>query len=93
MAARCLSTLAQVNTSQVMVVVIHEVVPLLSVIENLIKRQGAAETIFTIINKLQLDIVPYVVLLVVPLLGKFKVYYQLVFALFYCLKSNTYILT
>lgn len=55
-----------------MVVVIHEVVPFLSVIENLIKRQGAAEAISSIINKLQFDVVPYVVLLIVPLLGELK---------------------
>lgn len=55
-----------------MINVMDEVVPLLSSIESLIKRQGAAEAIACIINKLQFEIVPYVVLLIVPLLGESK---------------------
>lgn len=68
--ARCLATLAQVDANRVMVVIINNVVPCLASIESVIKRQGAAEAIGCIINKLQFDIVPYVVLLIVPLLGR-----------------------
>uniref|UniRef100_A0A182JX29 TATA-binding protein-associated factor 172 n=1 Tax=Anopheles christyi TaxID=43041 RepID=A0A182JX29_9DIPT len=70
MVGRCLATLAAVDAATVMTMVINEVVPLLSCIESVIKRQGAAEAITCIVNRLQFEIVPYVVLLVVPLLGR-----------------------
>lgn len=70
MVSRCLATLASVDASRVMTVVINELVPLLSAIENVTIRQGAAEAIACIVNKLQFDIVPYVILLIVPLLGE-----------------------
>uniref|UniRef100_A0A182M311 TATA-binding protein-associated factor 172 n=1 Tax=Anopheles culicifacies TaxID=139723 RepID=A0A182M311_9DIPT len=70
MVGRCLATLAAVDAATVMTLVINDVVPLLSCIESVIKRQGAAEAITCIVNRLQFEIVPYVVLLVVPLLGR-----------------------
>uniref|UniRef100_A0A182P5N4 TATA-binding protein-associated factor 172 n=1 Tax=Anopheles epiroticus TaxID=199890 RepID=A0A182P5N4_9DIPT len=70
MVGRCLATLAAVDAATVMTKVINEVVPLLSCIESVIKRQGAAEAVTCIVNRLQFEIVPYVVLLVVPLLGR-----------------------
>lgn len=42
----------------------------LQAIENVIYRQGAIEAISCIVNKLQFEIVPYVLLLIVPLLGR-----------------------
>ncbi|XP_053667652.1 TATA-binding protein-associated factor 172 [Anopheles marshallii] len=70
MVGRCLATLAAIDAATVMTLVINDVVPLLSCIESVIKRQGAAEAITCIVNRLQFEIVPYVVLLVVPLLGR-----------------------
>ncbi|XP_053692985.1 TATA-binding protein-associated factor 172 [Sabethes cyaneus] len=70
MVGRCLATLALVDSQAVMSLVISDIVPMLSSIENVIKRQGAAEAIACIVSQLQLEIVPYVVLLVVPLLGR-----------------------
>lgn len=70
MVGRCLATLAVVNSQVVMTMVINDIVPMLSSIENVVKRQGAAEAIACIVSKLQMEIVPYVVLLVVPLLGR-----------------------
>ncbi|XP_058823909.1 TATA-binding protein-associated factor 172 [Topomyia yanbarensis] len=70
MVGRCLATLAMVNSQVVMTMVIGDIIPMLSSIENVIKRQGAAEAIACIVSQLQLEIVPYVVLLVVPLLGR-----------------------
>ncbi|EDS39763.1 TATA-binding protein-associated factor 172 [Culex quinquefasciatus] len=70
MVGRCLATLAMVDTQVVMTMVINDIVPMLNSIENVIKRQGAAEAIACIVSQLQLQIVPYVVLLVVPLLGR-----------------------
>lgn len=43
---------------------------MLQAIENIIYRQGAIEAIACIVNKLQFQIVSYVLLLVVPLLGR-----------------------
>lgn len=70
MAARCLATLASISSQRVMVLVINELIPLLSQIENSINREGAIEAITSIVNKLQFKIVPYVVLLIVPILGR-----------------------
>lgn len=70
MASRCVATLAQIDPPRVMTVVINEVVPMLSMIENIVNREGSAEVIACIVNRLQFQIVPYVVLLVVPLLGR-----------------------
>lgn len=60
-----------INSSTLMDVVIRKIIPFLQTIENNIKRQGAIEAIACIVNKLQFKIVPYIVLLVVPLLGNY----------------------
>lgn len=70
MAARCLAAFAGMNDQLVMIQVINELIPLLSQIENPVNREGAAEAITCIVNILQFRIVPYVVLLIVPLLGR-----------------------
>lgn len=70
MASRCLATLASINAQRVMVLVMNELIPLLSQIESSINREGAIEAITCIVNKLQFKIVPYVVLLIVPILGR-----------------------
>lgn len=48
----------------------EQVIPLLGAVDCDTNRQGAAEALACIIDTLQFEIVPYVVLLVVPLLGK-----------------------
>jgi TATA-binding protein-associated factor len=70
MAARCLATIASINAQKVMLLVINSLIPLLSQIESPINREGAIEAITCIVSKLQFSIVPYVVLLVVPVLGR-----------------------
>lgn len=70
MAARCLATFSLINTQKVMVVIIEELIPLLSQVENPMNREGAIESITCIVSKLQFKIVPYVVLLIVPILGR-----------------------
>lgn len=70
MSARCLATLALINSKDVMVLVMNELIPLLSQIESSINREGAIEAITCIVSKLQFKIVPYVVLLIVPILGR-----------------------
>lgn len=69
MSARCIAAISLLNTEHVMEIIIKTIVPLLSVADSDIKREGAAEAIFCAVNKLQLAIIPYVVLLVIPLLG------------------------
>jgi TATA-binding protein-associated factor len=69
MASRCIAALAHIEPAVVMQIVVYKVIPLLDIIDCNTKRQGAAEALACIIDKLQLNIVPYSVLLVVPLLG------------------------
>ncbi|XP_055324394.1 TATA-binding protein-associated factor 172 [Sitodiplosis mosellana] len=70
MAARCLATLALIDSSKVMDMIVKDGLIQLQTIENLIYRQGAVEAISCIVNKLQFEIVPYVLLLIIPLLGR-----------------------
>ncbi|KAJ6635131.1 TATA-binding protein-associated factor [Pseudolycoriella hygida] len=70
MTSRCLATMALIDSSAIMDVIIQKGVKMLQTIEDVIQRQGAAEAISQIVNKLQFQIVPYVILLVVPLLGR-----------------------
>lgn len=70
MAARCLATFALIDAQSVILIVINTLIPLLSQIECPINREGAIEAITCIVHKLQFNIVPYVVLLIVPVLGR-----------------------
>ncbi|KAH8359116.1 hypothetical protein KR093_004461, partial [Drosophila rubida] len=69
MAARCIAALADIDTSQTMQFVVNELLGLLLKVERPIERQGAVEAIERVVNRLQIRVVPYIVLLVVPLLG------------------------
>ncbi|XP_043653491.1 TATA-binding protein-associated factor 172 [Drosophila teissieri] len=69
MAARCIAALAEIDACQTMQFVVHDLLPLLGKIEQLIERQGAVEAIERVVSRLQIKVVPYIVLLVVPLLG------------------------
>ncbi|KAH8417214.1 hypothetical protein KR222_006412, partial [Zaprionus bogoriensis] len=69
MAARCIAALAEINACRTMQFVVTELLGLLLKIERPTERQGAVETIERVVNRLQIRIVPYIVLLVVPLLG------------------------
>lgn len=70
MAARCLAVFAQIDSVVVMELVVSKVLPLLACADCETNRQGAVEAIACIVEALQFDIIPYVVLLVVPLLGR-----------------------
>lgn len=74
MTARCLATMALIDSSSIMDLIIQKGVKMLQTIEDVIQRQGAAECIACVVNKLQFQIVPYVILLVVPLLGNYGVH-------------------
>lgn len=70
MVARCIAALAAADIVRTMHFVLDVLLGMLVNIENVIQRQGAIEAVERVVDKLQLCIVPYTVLLVVPLLGK-----------------------
>jgi len=70
MASRCLSVWAALKPEKVIPVVAKEVIPRLGGIESDILRQGAIECLWCIVDKMGLDLLPYIVLLVVPVLGR-----------------------
>lgn len=70
MVARCLAAMAMVNSSRVMELIVQDCLRMLQDTESIIYRQGAIEAIACIVQKLQLQIVPYVLLLIIPLLGR-----------------------
>ena len=71
-AARTLAVLASIPyaTSEFVQKFITCVIPLLSDPVHVINRQGAVEALSLLATKLQLDIIPYIVLLIIPLLGR-----------------------
>lgn len=70
LASRCLAAFAKLDSVCVMEMIVKKVLPLLGATDSDTNRQGAVESIACIVEALQFDIVPYVVLLVVPLLGR-----------------------
>lgn len=70
LAARCVATLSALDTPVVMDVLVRCVVSQLSAADCVTRRQGAAECLACVAERLQLQIIPYIVLLVVPLLGE-----------------------
>ena len=69
MAARVLATIAKVSTVTVMTAVINSLLPGISDPHNVARRAGAMETLHCLCEELGLDLVPYIVLLIVPVLG------------------------
>lgn len=59
-----------------MATIINDVLPLLDSADSDVKRKGAIEAVVCIVDKLQFDIVPYIVLLIIPLLGKLNYLYS-----------------
>ncbi|KIJ44189.1 hypothetical protein M422DRAFT_228203 [Sphaerobolus stellatus SS14] len=70
MAAQAFATICDVCTSEAMRYVIDNVLPLMGDPLTLTNRQGAIELIYHIIHKLDLKALPYVIFLVVPVLGR-----------------------
>ncbi|XP_071815312.1 TATA-binding protein-associated factor 172-like [Apostichopus japonicus] len=69
MSARCIGALAAVCQTEVMQEVVVKVIPKLSDVDEETSRQGAMECISCAVDSQGMDIVPYIVLLVVPLMG------------------------
>ncbi|XP_068672856.1 TATA-binding protein-associated factor 172-like [Montipora foliosa] len=70
LAARCIGVLSVVSTQETMRVVVEDILPLMGTADLVRNRQGAVEAISCVIEKLGMSVVPYVVLLVVPVLGR-----------------------
>ncbi|KAK9885123.1 hypothetical protein WA026_010638 [Henosepilachna vigintioctopunctata] len=70
LAARCLGTFAKLDSVRVMEMVNAKILPKMESTDSDIDRQGAVEAVACIVESLQYDIIPYVVLLIVPLLGR-----------------------
>uniref|UniRef100_A0A1W7R9G5 TATA-binding protein-associated factor 172 n=1 Tax=Hadrurus spadix TaxID=141984 RepID=A0A1W7R9G5_9SCOR len=70
MAARCLGMMSKVITSATIQIVLNKVLRTLGATDNDVQRQGAVEALSCIIDTMNLDIVPYIVLLIVPMLGR-----------------------
>ncbi|KAJ8250406.1 hypothetical protein COCON_G00223280 [Conger conger] len=70
MAARSLGVLSKIATMETMNVVLERVLPWLGAIDDSTKQEGAIEAMACVMEQLDVDIVPYIVLLVVPVLGR-----------------------
>lgn len=70
LASRVLGALACLDSVNVMTYVIEVILPYLGASDDLARRQGACEALANIIDRLGMKIVPYIVLLVVPTLGR-----------------------
>ncbi|KAF9987784.1 TATA-binding protein-associated factor mot1 [Modicella reniformis] len=69
-AAKCLAVICNVITVPGMHLVIDRVVPYLGDTTNVIRRQGAVEMINEVVQIMDAKILPYVVFLIVPILGR-----------------------
>ncbi|KAF7294767.1 TBP associated factor [Mycena indigotica] len=69
-AARCFATLCDVMTTDAMRYVIENIVPLLGDPLSLANRQGATELIYHVVQRLDIKALPYVIFMVVPVLGR-----------------------
>ncbi|XP_041123938.1 TATA-binding protein-associated factor 172 isoform X1 [Polyodon spathula] len=70
MAARCVGVLSKIATMETMNVFLERVLPWLGAINDNTKQEGAIEAMACVMEQLEVDIVPYIVLLVVPVLGR-----------------------
>ncbi|TFY59920.1 hypothetical protein EVJ58_g5470 [Rhodofomes roseus] len=69
-AAKCFATMCDTMTIDAMRAVIETVIPFLGDAVNLSNRQGATELIYHIVQRLDMKALPYVIFMVVPVLGR-----------------------
>lgn len=69
-AARCLSAIANVNTTKTMQIIVDQVLPQLGNTLNAFHRQGASELVYHLVQLLDTKILPYTIFLIVPILGR-----------------------
>lgn len=70
MAARCTGVFSKIAMLETMNSFLERVLPWLAAIEDCTKQEGAIEALACVMEQLDVDIVPYIVLLVVPVLGR-----------------------
>ena len=69
-AAKCFATMCSVMTVQAMTMLVERVLPVISNPLDVAKRQGAIECVYHLIHVMEDNILPYVVFLIVPILGR-----------------------
>lgn len=70
MASRALAALGAVDGDRVLTIVVEKVVPMLGAIDREWMRQGAIEAIACLVEQMGMNIIPFIVLLVIPVLGR-----------------------
>ncbi|KAF7710283.1 TATA-binding protein-associated factor 172 isoform X2 [Silurus meridionalis] len=70
MAARCVGVFSKIATMETMNCFLEKVLPWFGAIDDSTKQEGAIEAMACVMEQLDVDIVPYIVLLVVPVLGR-----------------------
>jgi len=69
-AAKCFATICSVITVEGMTALVESVLPMIGNALDLQCRQGAVECVYHLIHVMEEDILPYVVFLIVPILGR-----------------------
>ncbi|CCX05040.1 Similar to Probable helicase mot1; acc. no. O43065 [Pyronema omphalodes CBS 100304] len=69
-AAKCFATICSVITVEGMTALVEKVLPMIGNALDLQCRQGAVECVYHLIHVMEEDILPYVVFLIVPILGR-----------------------
>ncbi|KAK9470101.1 uncharacterized protein V1510DRAFT_432401 [Dipodascopsis tothii] len=69
-AAKCFSTVCSVMKAAGITFLVENVLPMISNALDLKARQGAVECVYHLVHAMETDILPYVVFLIVPVLGR-----------------------
>lgn len=69
-AAKCFATICSVITAEGMTALVESILPMIGNALDLQCRQGAVECVYHLIHVMEEDILPYVVFLIVPILGR-----------------------
>ena len=70
MASRGLAALGAVDGDRVLTVVVEKVIPMLGAIEHERMREGAIEAVACLVEQMGMNIIPFIVLLVIPVLSR-----------------------
>jgi TATA-binding protein-associated factor len=70
MASRGLAALGAVDGDRVLTVVVEKVIPMLGAIDRERMREGAIEAVACLVEQMGMSIIPFIVLLVIPVLGR-----------------------
>ena len=70
MGARCLAAFARLDLHCTLSYLVEQVLPLLGDVSSVAARQGAVEAVSCLVEALWMEALPYLVLLVVPVLGR-----------------------